>query len=203
MPIGCSLLLAIRRHVRHPNPSRHQVLGNFLNTTAVELGGNAVIMAQTYCNDFDIILTPHRQRRRRTTVSHALDRTRCCVLIGALSASVCPNWGSRLCSSIITSGLLGIFYYGEGGILDLGLIFDRFRPIFQHHAAHHTQRDTAVSAWLPHADWWCSHFDCAYNFILFNPRPLGSFAAKMVWVRQLRHYFRPFHTDFSRISQLL
>lgn len=43
------------------------VLGNFLNTTAVELGGNAVIMAQT------------------------------------------------LCSSIITSGLLGIFYYGEGG----------------------------------------------------------------------------------------
>lgn len=42
-------------------------LGNFLNTTAVKLGGNAVIMAQT------------------------------------------------LSSSIITSGLLGIFYYGEGG----------------------------------------------------------------------------------------
>lgn len=43
------------------------VLGNFLNTTAVEMGGNAVVMAQS------------------------------------------------LSSSIITSGLLGIFYYGEGG----------------------------------------------------------------------------------------
>jgi hypothetical protein len=51
----------------HGNLVAHHQTGNFLNTTAVIKGGNAVIMAQS------------------------------------------------MAATIITSGLLGIFYYGEGG----------------------------------------------------------------------------------------
>ena len=85
-PPGCAGVLA----------GSFWAVGNFLITTAVELGGNAVRDEPSACTLFHSCIRMHSHE--------SLMNWRAQVIMA-----------QSLSATIITSGLLGIFYYGEGG----------------------------------------------------------------------------------------